>query len=254
MVSTVLPVGVESAASVAVDAVNTALDGLLAVDLAGVSRDGLLEVARRFEGLRRRLPVFEHALINEVDGRGVAHELCVPSTAALWRGLLRISPGEAKRRVQAAMNLGPRRGLTGEVLPPLFGAVAAAQAAGLISAEHAYVITTAIDALPGAVAADHEERVQAALVEHATMFDPLELAKLARRMHDVLNPDGTLADDADHQRRRDFTPAPQPGRVLHPGWAVHPRTHRPGRGDARLPRRAPAGRRRGPRRPHPGNA
>ncbi len=37
------------------------------------------------------------------------------------------------------------------------------------------------------------------------MFDPLELAKLARRMHDVLNPDGTLADDADHQRRRDFS-------------------------------------------------
>ncbi len=137
MSSTVLPPGVTSTASDALDALNSALDVLLTVDLTAVSRDGLLEVARRFEVLRRRLPVFEHALINEVDGRGVARELCVPSTAALWRGLLRISPGEAKRRVEAAANLGARRGLTGEVLPPLFGAVAAAQSAGLISAEHA---------------------------------------------------------------------------------------------------------------------
>ncbi len=163
MSSTVLPPGVTSTASDAVDALNGAFDSLLTIDLSAVSRDGLLEVARRFEALRRRLPVFEHALINEVDARGVAHELCVPSTAALWRGLLRISPGEAKRRVQAAMNLGPRRGLTGEVLPPLFGAVAAAQASGLISAEHAYVITTAVDALPDAVAAECEGAVEAAL-------------------------------------------------------------------------------------------
>lgn len=198
------PPGATSTASEAVDALNSALDSLLNVNLSAVSRDGLLEAARRFEVLRRRMPVFEHALINEVEASGIAHELCVPSTAALWRGLLRISPGEAKQRVEAAANLGARRGLTGYVLPPLFGAVAAAQSAGLISAAHAYVITTAVDALPGAVAAENELAVEAALVEHATVFDPFELGKLARRMHDVLNPDGTLADDADHQRRRAF--------------------------------------------------
>jgi hypothetical protein len=195
---------VTSAASEAVDALAIALDALLGVDLASVSGDGLLEAARRFETLRRRLPVFDHALITEVDTRGLAHELCVPSTAALWRGLLNISPGEAKRRVGAAAALGPRRTLTGDVLPPLFGETARVQAAGLIAAEHAYVITTAVDALPAAVAADHEARVEAVLVEHALVFDPHELGKLARRMHDVLNPDGTLTDEADHQRRRGF--------------------------------------------------
>jgi hypothetical protein len=92
---------------------------------------------------------------------------------------LRISPREAVRRVRAAANLGPRRGLTGSVLPPLVDGVAAAQAAGLISAEHAAVIITTIDRLPGAVGAEREAGVQAQLVEHATDFDPHQLATLA---------------------------------------------------------------------------
>ena len=94
----------------------------------------------------------------------------MPSTAALLRGLLRITPGEAAGRVRAAADLGPRRGLTGEVLAPVFGRVAAAQAAGVISAEQARVITAAVDRFPHAVPGRVRGRVEATLVEHAALF------------------------------------------------------------------------------------
>ena len=188
-----------------IDGLEAALAELLTVDLGLLERDQLLDLLRRFEVFKRRLAVVDHAVVAELDDRGVARELCATSTAALLRGLLRISPREAARRVRAAANLGPRRGLSGSLAPPLFDDVAAAQAAGVISAEHAAVIITTIDKLPGAIAAEREAGLRAQLVEHATDFDPHQLATLARRIVEVLDPDGALTDDADHQRRRELT-------------------------------------------------
>jgi hypothetical protein len=102
------------AATIATDALaslSAGLDALLAVDLVGLDRDALLDVTRRFEQFKRRLPVADHALVAELRDRSVAREMCVVSDAALLRGLLRISPSEAKRRVRAAADLGPRRTL-----------------------------------------------------------------------------------------------------------------------------------------------
>ncbi len=134
----------------------------------------------------------------------MAAELCVTSTAALLRQLLRISAGEASARVRAAADLGPRRSLPGELLEPLFARVAAAQAAGVISPEHARVIVRAVDQLPGELQAEFERVVEAELVEAAREWDPVALQRLAARLLDTLDPDGTLADDVDHERRREF--------------------------------------------------
>ena len=125
---------------VAVKQLADAVDTLLAMDLGSASRDELLELARGLETQRRRLPVADHALIGELDARAVAGELACASTAALLMQLLRITPGEAKARVRAAADLGARRTLTGELLPPVLPAVAAAQAEGAISDRHAAVI------------------------------------------------------------------------------------------------------------------
>ena len=72
----------------------------------------------------------------------------MPSTSALLQGLLRLSPYEAKQRVEATRACGPRATLTGEPLPPLHPQLADAQAAGLVSAEHIKVILAALNALP----------------------------------------------------------------------------------------------------------
>ena len=58
----------------AVVALQQAMDGLLEVDLDGLSQDGLLGLMRDLETERRRLPAVDHALIGELlvrnGGRG----------------------------------------------------------------------------------------------------------------------------------------------------------------------------------------
>ena len=111
------------------------------------------------------------------------------NTQAVLRDGLRLSPGEATARVQ---RLGSRETLTGQVLPPEYARVAAAQADGAISAEQARVITATVEDLPAGVRAEHGESVEQTLVA-AGRFDPTVLARLGRHLHAVLDPDGTLA-------------------------------------------------------------
>src|SRR5882762_83522 len=126
---------------------SAAVDTLVGLDLTRLDRDDLLELVRGLETQRRRLPVVDHALVAELDQRGVAGELAVRDTKSLLRDVLRLSPRQAKARYTAAVDLGPRRGLTGETLPPLLPAVAGAQADGVVSDEHAAVITHVIEEL-----------------------------------------------------------------------------------------------------------
>jgi hypothetical protein len=181
-----------------------AIDQLRDLDLVGLSRTDLLDFTRDLERQRRRLAQVDHRVVAELDDRRVAAELCLPNTRALLRGLLRISPGEASRRVRAAADLGPRRGLTGDVLPPIFYRIAAAVATGAVSLEHAQIIRQTVDQLPYALQAEYEARFEAELVEHAHTLDPVELNRLATRMLQQLDPDGALTE-ADHERQRKFT-------------------------------------------------
>jgi hypothetical protein len=192
-----------AAAAAAVRLFAAGIDALLGVDLVELNSLELVEIVRSVEVQTRRSAVVDHRLVAEIDDRKVAAELCQPSTAVLLRQLLHLSPREATRRVQAAADLGPRRTLTGQVLPPLFEAVAVAQATGVISPEHARVITTTIDKLPHAVEAEYGAPVQACLIQQAAELDPMRLANLARQIVDYLDPDGSLSDDADHERHRE---------------------------------------------------
>ena len=162
-----------------------------------------LAVLRRVEAVRRTLATLDHALINDVDAADV-HSLCVPDVATLLVRELHIAPGEARARVRAAADLGPRRNARGEVFGPVFATVAAAMADGVISVEHAAVIRRAVDALPGAVEAEHGERFTADLLEQASAVHPGELARHAARAAAELDPDAGLTD-AEIERRRDAT-------------------------------------------------
>ena len=189
----------------AVGMLAAAVDALIDLDLSTLDGDELLALLRAVEAQRCRLAFVDHAAIVEVNARGLAFHAGCASTAGLLRSMLRLRPGEAKARVAAAADLGPRQAVSGEPLPPLFEQVAAAQAEGAISPAHAKVITDAVDALPAAVQAEHADAVEARLVHDARSFDPQQLAALARRITATLDPDGVRADDRDHQRRRSTT-------------------------------------------------
>jgi hypothetical protein len=170
--------------------------------VVGLSDDALLAALVEHEAEDRRRVHHRHALIAEAEARGVARERGMRSTAVLLSRMLRINPGEARARVAAAADLGPRRGLTGEPLEPIYPLVAAAQADGAISAAHAKVIVDTVEALPDAVRAEQEEQVEADLVGYARRFDPLTLGHTARRISALLDPDGILQDAAYRHRRR----------------------------------------------------
>ncbi len=139
----------------------------------------------------------------EAERRGLPHTHAATSTAAFLRALLRLDPRDANARVTAAHAAGPRRTLTGELLPPAFPLVAAAQAGGSLSPAHARVITRTITLLPDDVL-DLAGPVEADLVAYAEQFDPHALGKLAARITALYHPDGALADHDYRQRHRDF--------------------------------------------------
>jgi hypothetical protein len=170
----------------------------------------VLAELREFEVLRRRLTAVDHALIAEVDRRAIPDRLVMPSTSAMLQCLLRLSPHEAKQRVQAARACGPRHALTGQSLPPLLPQLAGAQATGQLSTEHARVILHTLAQLPGTVSAADHAQAEQHLVEAAHTLRPREVGLLGQRILAHLNPDGVLDSEVEQQRRR--------------GFALHPNT------------------------------
>ena len=194
-------------------AFTTALHGYLASVVSGVlgrvSDADVVAELRELEVLRRKLAVIDHALIGELDRRGVAGRLVMGSTAAVLQGLLRLSPGEARDRVDAARACGPRTALTGPPLPPLLPHLAAAHAEGAVSPEHTGVILTALHDLPATAGAEDRALAEKHLVEAAHTLRPRQVAAVGRRILAHLHPDGTLASDAEQHRRRGFTLHPE---------------------------------------------
>ena len=182
--------------------------GLQAVDPAVLSRDQLLELLDALETDMRRRAAIGYALVAELEARGVAAELGCPSTAVLLSERLRIGRREAAGRVRLVGAVGPRQALSGERLPARFPQVAAAMADGTISVRHAAVITATVDRLPERVVTDQPElvaQVEPILLEHARTLDPDRLAVVAHAVTAYLDPDGTLASERDHERRREAT-------------------------------------------------
>jgi hypothetical protein len=162
-----------------------------------------LAVLERCEKLRRRLPVVEHPLINQIAEQTNETELGGELASAL-ANRLRISRGKASRRVHEAADLGERRALTGEPLPPPLPATAAAQRAGHLGAGHVAVIRGFCHRLPDLVDVETRTQAEAQLAQLGGQHRPDELSKLADKLTDCLNPDGTFTDN-DRARRRGIT-------------------------------------------------
>jgi hypothetical protein len=164
--------------------------------------------------LRRRLATADHALIAEIDRRGLVGRLVMPSMSALLQGVLRLSPNEAKNRVHAAKECGPRAALTGEPLPSLRPYLSAAQSAGQVSPEHTRAILGALEELPTTVSFEDQMLAEKHLVEAAATLRPREVGLLGERLLAHLHPDGTLAAAAAASPPR-LRPSSQRRRKLH---------------------------------------
>jgi len=186
--------------------IDAALDALFEVDLAGLSAGDLVRLAGRVERLVRRHGVWRSDVALEVQRRPVAE---VGGAAhKVFADWLRITPAEARRRLNQAEPLAPRRALTGEPLPPRQPVTAEAWRAGELDVEHVRIIQRFLAELPVAIAVCEREKAEAFLAEQARQLRPDQLAKLAERLALVLNPDGVFSD-ADRALRRGFSWGPQ---------------------------------------------
>jgi Domain of unknown function (DUF222) len=159
-----------------------------------------LRVLERWEQMRRWQPAVEHALINQLAEQADPTELGGKLAPAL-ANRLRISRTEASRRIHEAADLRERRALNGEPLPPVLEATAGAQRNGEIGAGHVAVIRSFFHRLPDFVDIETRGKAEAQLARLAGEHRPDELAKLADKLTDCLNPDGDFSD-VDRARRR----------------------------------------------------
>ena len=185
------------------DALDAELDRLCSLTFDALTTPERVALLERCERIRRRLPVVEHPVINQLARQATPVELGGKLSHAIAEWTL-ISRAEAARRIHEAADLGPRHGLTGEPLAPALAATAAAQRDGTLGAGQVAVIRRFLKQLPGWVDAPTREQAEADLARIGTQQRPEPLAKFADRLTDYLNPDGTYTDD-DRARRRALT-------------------------------------------------
>jgi uncharacterized protein DUF222 len=157
-------------------------------------------VLERLERVARRLPVPQHAVINQLTHQGTSEEIGAKLSHAL-ADRLRITRADAARRINEAQDLGPRKAITGEPLPPRLAATSAGQRAGAIGTGHIAVIRRFFNQLPCWVDPRTRESAEQDLTAHAAEFRPEVLGKVADRLACYLNPDGNFTDE-DRARRR----------------------------------------------------
>ena len=188
------------ALSAAFDAIDAAVDDLLARDCDGLVPREQLALLERCERVRRRLPAVEHPLINGLARQATAEELGGTLSHAIAESVL-ISRAEAGRRIKEAADLGPRVGLTGEPLAPTLAATAAAQRDGALGSGQVTAIRRFYHELPRWVDASARAQAEAKLAMEGTQFRPEQIAQLAATLADCLNPDGNYRDEDRAHRR-----------------------------------------------------
>ncbi|WP_131811604.1 DUF222 domain-containing protein, partial [Mycolicibacterium peregrinum] len=181
---------VEAGAVRAVAGLRAAFDAFAAGDFESLTRSELVAVLDEYEELLCQLPAVGHRLLAQLQAAATPQELGAKTWNEVLRIRWRLSTAEAGRRLGEAAELGPRRSLTGDPLPAVLPVVAAAQGAGLITADHVKVLRDAVHRLPGFVDQVTREQFEADLVRVAVGVGPKELKDTAELRLFLLDQDG----------------------------------------------------------------
>jgi hypothetical protein len=185
-------------------ALRAAAADLIAADTDAATVAELMTVMDDVESVRRLLPVAEHRIVNRLSAETNPLDYGATTISKLVAFRLRISSGEASRRLAEAKDLGPRRTLIGEPLEPVLALTAAAQVDGAINAEHVKIIRGFFAGLPDHVDPQTRQGAEADLVRVAREHGPEGLRKAVDLLLALLHPDGNFSDE-ERQRRRGVT-------------------------------------------------
>jgi hypothetical protein len=188
----------------ALEALRVARDAVAAIDVGSLTNAERLEVLDLLETDARRAPTLAHRLINSLAAEANPLEFGATSLSRLLAFQLRIGRGEAGRRIDCAAELGPRRALSGQPMPPVLEKVAAAQQSGRIGAEHVAIIRNFFTRLPDSVDLESREAAESDLARIASEHGPEGLRQAANLLMAMLHPEGDFSD-VERARRRGLT-------------------------------------------------
>ncbi len=176
-----------------------------ALSLDALTDRELLELQHRREVVARRLPAVDHQIINRLVAEADPKALGGTNLADVLATRLRISKGDATRRIKQAELLGPRQAMTGAPLPPKLPNVAAVQERGEIGPEHLRIIGKFFDVLPSHIDYQTRDAAEAHVAEMACGLGPTQFRAAADRLALLLHQDGDLPNDTERARRRYLT-------------------------------------------------
>ena len=205
-----------SVLSEAVAAVRAAVDAAAGAGVDLLGRADLVDALDELEVVWCQLPALRNRLLARLQVETTATQMGAKSWNQVLAVRWRISTAEAGRRLGEAALLGPRQSITGQTLPPVLAATAAAQARGVINTEHVTVIAKAVAKLPGFVDAATREQFETDLVRLATGASPKDVSDAAELALFLLDQDGPEPDDTERARRRGICKGRQRGDAMTP--------------------------------------
>src|SRR3954469_10400614 len=200
----------EADVAAAVALLRAGVDALLGTPVEGLAATELASLLEAIEVQRRRLEAVDQRLLAAASMAGVAAAFGQAGVADVLTYLLRIDPREARARVGRAVDLGPRRALTGERLAPLLPVTADAVTRGAVSAAQTEVIVDCLERIPPTAPAAAGPVAERLLVEAARFEAPRQLRRTAAELLTRLDPDGLEPVEDRAERRRSFTLVKKP--------------------------------------------
>lgn len=192
--------------------------------LGFLSDDEFAEVAREMDAVRRQLSSADYPIVSEVEARALPDKELTRTAAGYLGKLWRLTPREASARVREANALRPRTALTGEVLDPLRPATAEARRLGILGDSQVRVILKTLSQLPPNLPVGQVDSAERILVQAAHSLHADDLSKVAQRLLDTVNPDGSQPSEAELQQRRDLWLRRKSDGTVHIGGLLDPIT------------------------------
>ncbi|MGV0849843.1 DUF222 domain-containing protein [Mycolicibacterium phlei] len=176
-----------------------AVAALVAEPLDGLSTEELLAFTAGWERHVRASAMVGHRCVAQL-GRVPVAELGEPTVAKTLVTLLRISSGEARRRVKDAAVLVERTTISGESLAPVWQRAAAMVRRGLLGAGHVAVLHKFFDhQCPRSAPCDVREEAEHQLAELGATLDASQLGKAAERLGQYLDQDGQFTEPVEQK-------------------------------------------------------
>ncbi|MCP3801484.1 HNH endonuclease [Allokutzneria sp. A3M-2-11 16] len=154
-----------------------------------IAEDDILPALRKLELVQRLVTAASAELAAEAETRSLHLKHGCRTLAVLLRDAMVLSPYEARHRARLVHDL------------PSLPETRKALQEGEIQAEHVFVISDTLRAIPAEVRTEAE----AALAGHARSLNHKELEKAGRHLRALVDPDGVFREEQEAIAKRDLT-------------------------------------------------